>query len=187
MVRPEKKHVVHQHDVRIGQGERDIRFRHLRLDITFRPIVAVEVDVELAQGDFATELGLDQGLEPRGQFRAAPLDADQGQAASMVMPLDQFGGQPLQGVGHFSGRHQDLLFRHAHLPPFPGLYPKAATSGNGAAPGRAWPRAQALSDSGTHRPAEKKLNRRGSVQGVLWGSGPVGLAGQKRPRHGCAS
>ena len=72
-----EQHVVNDHDRQAGDVEVDVGGVQNRGVGPARQIVAVEADVEIAEGNLCAEQVLEHPVQATGENRAAPVDADE--------------------------------------------------------------------------------------------------------------
>src|SRR5579885_3359476 len=139
-----EEHVVHQHDGQARDVEGDRRLPEHRLLLAERQVVAVERDVQLADGHLRLLDLLDPLGQPVGEVHAAGADADQREPLGPAVALEDLVRDPGQGAGHLAGVHDQPLGRFAlllhggrpdsgHKKTFlPGLDKKVSVVGDGA-------------------------------------------------------
>src|SRR5579885_1312056 len=104
------QHVVHQNDVAAGDRERDFgAVDHGRLPDRGK-IVAIQVDVENADGNFALLQRFNFLGKPLRQGNAPAADADKRQTVQIRRALQNLVRQPHQGAVDFAGAHQLTYF-----------------------------------------------------------------------------
>src|SRR6266705_1576330 len=109
------EHVIHDHDVLVGQVARDAGLADHGLGAHGFEVVAVQGDVEGAAGDEQALLLLDELGNPLGQLNAAALDADEDEIIGTVGQLEHFNGHTLKRPRQSAGVQDGGPFGPAHL------------------------------------------------------------------------
>ena len=116
--------VVDEHARRAAQVEVERRRVHDRLLLTHHGVVAVERDVDRSERDLLPAPLLDQARKPLGERDTTRVDADEREAAEVVVALDDLvrdaGQRPSQslGVQQDLGRSRAVGDVRAHSAPF---------------------------------------------------------------------
>src|SRR5262249_49438853 len=136
--------VVDEDDGGSIEGERQIRALHARLAGHEREVVAVEGDVERADGDRGHLVLRDRGGDPAGERHAAALDADEGEPGGSRLLLDDLVGDADRRAADLVRGH-DLAARHRSFPrltgrsrSLSGLIEGSTQAYPAVAPGRRW-------------------------------------------------
>ena len=99
------EHVVHEHDVLAGDGELDVGGIVNGFFGDGGKIVAVEIDVEDADGHFALFELLDFGSQTHGQGDAAAADSDEGEFVKVLRLLENLVGETHQSAVDLGSAH----------------------------------------------------------------------------------
>jgi len=102
--------VVHKDDVFAGDVEGDVSGADDGLDIDGGEVVAVEVYVEDADGDFAILEGLDLGGEALGERDAPAADADESKEVEVLGFFENLMSQPDEGAVDLGSAHELSFF-----------------------------------------------------------------------------
>jgi len=111
-----EQHVIHENDLAAVDGEGNLSVLDQGLELKTGPVVAVEIDVELAEGQVPPQQTVELGLESGRQVHASALNADQGQRGTVAVAFEHLVRQPIQRPGHLLGGHERARFLHVPTP-----------------------------------------------------------------------
>ena len=100
------EHVVHQNDVFAGDVIRDGGRIGDRALPDRREVVAVEIDVEFADGDLAAFQILDLFRQALGERHSAAADANEGESIEILGAFENFVGEADESAVDFRRAHQ---------------------------------------------------------------------------------